>query len=140
MNMASQTPDRGPGGQARLDHATLRTRDLEGTRAFLQAVLGLAPGYRPDFGFPGYWLYSGGEPLVHLIPGDGGAVDRRGEVIDHVGFRLEGYDAHRARLDRLAIAYSTMELPELGERRLFVRTPAGILLELVFRDGAALAA
>jgi hypothetical protein len=28
-----------------------------------------------------------------------------------------------------------MELPELGERRLFIRTPTGILLELVFREG-----
>ena len=28
-----------------------------------------------------------------------------------------------------------MELPELGERRLFVHTPTGILLELVFREG-----
>jgi hypothetical protein len=27
-----------------------------------------------------------------------------------------------------------MELPELGERRLFLRTPTGILLELVFRE------
>jgi hypothetical protein len=30
-----------------------------------------------------------------------------------------------------------MELPELGERRLFLRTPTGILLELVFREGDA---
>jgi hypothetical protein len=29
-----------------------------------------------------------------------------------------------------------MDLPELGERRLFVRTPGGILLELVFREDA----
>jgi hypothetical protein len=71
---------------------------------------------------------------VHLIPGDGAQVDRRGELIDHVGFRLEGYEAHLARLERLAIPYLRMELPELGERRLFVRTPAGILLELVFRE------
>jgi len=27
-----------------------------------------------------------------------------------------------------------MELPEIGERRLFNRAPTGILLELVFRD------
>jgi hypothetical protein len=40
----------------------------------------------------------------------------------------------RRRLDGLGIFYSRMELPELGERRLFIRTPAGILLELVFSD------
>ena len=120
-----------------LDHVTLRTHDLEGTRAFFEKVLDLKSGYRPDFPFPGYWLYADGEPVVHLIRGGGGPVDRRSETIDHVGFRLKGYDGCRRKLDALGVAYSTMELPELGERRLFVRTPTGILLELVFREGNA---
>jgi hypothetical protein len=46
---------------------------------------------------------------------------------------MDDYDGLRSRLDRSAIAYSTMDLPDLGERRLFVRTPGKILLELVFR-------
>ncbi|MDK4724184.1 glyoxalase [Rhizobium sp. CNPSo 3968] len=117
-----------------LDHVTLRTADLEGTRQFLQDLLGLTVGFRPNFSFPGYWLYLGDEPIVHLIPGSGAPVARDAETIDHVGFRLEGYSAFRGRLDATGILYSTMDLPELGERRLFVRTPGGILLELVFRD------
>ena len=52
------------------------------------------------------------------------------------GFRLEGYAVFRARLDDLGIPYSTMDLPELGERRLFFRTPCGPLLEAVFVDPA----
>jgi catechol 2,3-dioxygenase-like lactoylglutathione lyase family enzyme len=118
-----------------LDHATLRTHDLDGTKAFLEAVLELKSGYRPAFSFPGYWLYAGGEPIVHLIPGQGGKVDRSGETIDHVAFRLTDHDGMRRRLEGLSIPYSRMELPELGERRLFIRTPTGILLELVFREG-----
>lgn len=120
-----------------LDHATLRTQELEATRVFFETVLDLQPGDRPDFPFPGYWLYAGGAPIVHLIPGEGGAVDRRGEAIDHVAFRLSGYEAMRRRLETLGIDYSTMDLPALGERRLFVRTPTGILLELVFRETAS---
>jgi catechol 2,3-dioxygenase-like lactoylglutathione lyase family enzyme len=120
-----------------LDHATLRTADLEGTRAFLEAVLGLKPGYRPAFAFPGYWLYADGEPIVHLVPGHGGPVERYGETIDHVAFRIADYDACRSRLDALGIGYSRMALPELHERRLFIHTPGGILLELVFRDRPA---
>jgi len=122
-----------------LDHATLRTHDLEGTRAFLETVLGLKPGYRPDFSFPGYWLYAKGEPIVHLIPAHGGPVDRTGETIDHVAFRLADHDGMQRKLDDLGIAYSRMELPELGERRLFIRTPTGILLELLFRDDKTVA-
>lgn len=77
---------------------------------------------------------------MHLIPGGGRAIGRDSEAIDHIGFRLEGYDAFRARLDDDGIVYSTMNLVELGERRLFVRTPGGILLELVFREGGMSAA
>ena len=118
-----------------LDHATLRTHDLEGTRRFFEKVLEFETGYRPAFSFPGYWLYAGSDPLVHLIPGAGFRVDRRGETIDHVGFRLDGYDRYRRKLDAMGIAYSGMELPELRERRLFTHTPTGILVELVFREG-----
>jgi catechol 2,3-dioxygenase-like lactoylglutathione lyase family enzyme len=120
-----------------IDHVTLRTADLEGTRRFLETLLDLRVGDRPDFPFPGYWLYRDGEPVVHLIPGGGRPVGGEAETIDHVGFRLADYASARAKLDRLAFRYSTMELPELGERRLFVRTPGGILLELVFRLGPA---
>lgn len=123
------------GDAMQLDHVTLRTADLEGTRQFLQDLLGLTVGYRPDFGFAGYWLYSRDGPIVHLIPGGGRAVGRDAETIDHIGFRLEGYEAFRQKLDRNEIPYSTMDLAELGERRLFVRTPGAILLELVFREG-----
>jgi hypothetical protein len=62
------------------------------------------------------------------------SLDRSGETIDHAGFRLEGYSKYREKLDALDIHYSTMDLPELNERRLFVRTPAGILLELVLGE------
>lgn len=120
-----------------LDHVTLRTRDLEGAKAFFETVLGLEVGYRPALSFPGYWLYADGEPIVHLIRGQGSPVDQAGEAIDHIAFRLDDHEAMRRKLDRLSIPYSRMDLPELGERRLFIRTPTGVLLELVFLDGNA---
>ena len=120
-----------------LDHVTLRTHDLEGTRAFLEAVLDLKPGYRPDFPFPGYWLYAEKEPIVHLIPGRKEPVNRSAEGIDHIAFRLTDHAAMVRKLADLGIPASPMELPELGERRLFLHTPAGILLELVFRGAQA---
>lgn len=97
-------------------------------------MLDFTPGYRPNFPFPGYWLYAGEEPLVHLIPAEAGPSDHTREAIDHVGFRLADYDLYRAKLDRMGVAYSRMEMKELGERRLFLRTPSRVLIELVFRD------
>ena len=117
-----------------IDHVTLRTADLEQTRDFLEAVLGLKVGYRPAFSFPGYWLYEGDDPIVHLIPGTGRTVGPEAEAIDHAGFRLDDYDGTRTKLDALKIRYQTMDLSDLNERRLFIRTPGGILLELVFRE------
>jgi catechol 2,3-dioxygenase-like lactoylglutathione lyase family enzyme len=120
-----------------LDHVTLRTSDLGGTKTFLERLLDLKPGYRPAFPFAGYWLYHGDDPVVHLIPGGGTPVGRSSEYIDHVGFRIEDYDKTRQRLDLETVPYSTMDLAELHERRLFVHTPGGILLELVYRAPGA---
>ena len=40
----------------------------------------------------------------------------------------------RGKLDQLGIHYSTMDLADLGERRLFFRAPGGALLEAVFSE------
>lgn len=119
---------------AALDHVTLRTDALEATRDFFIELLDLETGYRPDFGFPGYWLYAGGRPIVHLIPGPGGAVERQAETIDHAAFVIDDYAETRRRLDAMGHDYSPQAIPALGERRLFTLTPTGILIELVARD------
>ena len=40
------------------------------------------------------------------------------------------------KVEELGIPRSLMELPELHERRIFVQTPGGTLLELVFRTAS----
>src|SRR5437016_7798189 len=51
-----------------LHHVTVQTHDLEATRDFYRDILGLTVGFRPDLDFPGYWLYCGEVPVVHLVP------------------------------------------------------------------------
>jgi catechol 2,3-dioxygenase-like lactoylglutathione lyase family enzyme len=51
-----------------LNHVTVRTKEMERTRDFYVTVLGMTVGFRPDLGFPGYWLYVGKKPVVHLVP------------------------------------------------------------------------
>jgi catechol 2,3-dioxygenase-like lactoylglutathione lyase family enzyme len=119
-----------------LDHVTVRTRDLEGAKAFFLAVLDLVEGERPRaiHRIPGHWLYADGHPLVHLIGSQGYGMDRSAEAIDHVGFRLTGYAAFLEKLERLGIRYSLMDLAELQERRVFFHAPGGPLLEGVFSE------
>jgi catechol 2,3-dioxygenase-like lactoylglutathione lyase family enzyme len=120
----------------KLDHITIRTRDLEATRSFFLTVFDLKDGDRPLAirRIPGHWLYSEGRPLVHLIGSQGYGIDRSAEVIDHVGMRMEGYADFRKKLDQLGIRYSPMDLADLQERRLFLHAPGGPLLEAVFSE------
>lgn len=119
-----------------LDHVTIRTRDIQGTRTFFKEVLELEDGERPQAirRIPGVWLYSEGKPLVHIIGSHGIGADRAAEAIDHVGFRMTGYRDFRAKLDRLGVRYSTMDLADIRERRLFLHAPGGPLLEAVFAE------
>ena len=50
-----------------LNHYTIMARDLEATKNFYTDVVGLSVGDRPPLDFPGYWLYCGGVPTVHLV-------------------------------------------------------------------------
>lgn len=121
-----------------LDHVTIRTRDIAGTSAFFQKVFDLVEGLRPTAirRIPGVWLYAEGNPLVHIIGSQGNGIARGAEAIDHVGFRMTGYADFRARLDQLGIRYSPMDLADIGERRLFLQAPGGVLLETVFSEPA----
>jgi hypothetical protein len=76
----------------KLDHVTIRTRDLQAARNFFLSVFDLREGERPlaiQRRIPGHWLYSEGHPLVHIIGSQGSGFDRSAEAIDHVGLRME---------------------------------------------------
>ena len=50
-----------------LDHFNIRTRNLGDTVRFYEDILGLEKGPRPNFAFPGAWMYSEGKAVVHLV-------------------------------------------------------------------------
>lgn len=118
-----------------LDHVTLRTTDLIRTRDFFLTVFDLVEGGRPAAirRIPGHWLYSGEDPVLHLIGSQGDGANLAAEAWDHAAFRLTGYAAFRAKLGTMGIPFSPMDLPDIDERRLFFRAPGGPLIEAVFR-------
>jgi glyoxylase I family protein len=123
-----------------IDHITLRTAHLEVTRDFMIRVFDLVEGPRPAIiaaNITGYWLYFKDAPLVHLIQipfHPEASVGYCVEAIDHVGFFMEDYQGFKEKLGKLCIHYTLMDLPEIGERRIFFKTPTNILLETVFRS------
>ncbi|MEY3419689.1 MAG: hypothetical protein RJA46_1462, partial [Pseudomonadota bacterium] len=55
-----------------LNHFSIRSLEIEKTTQFYSEVLGLTVGPRPEFPFPGVWLYNGDEndwanAVLHLI-------------------------------------------------------------------------
>ncbi len=123
-----------------LNHYTILVRDLEATRNFYTDVVGLTVGDRPPLGFPGYWLYCGGVPVVHLIghrPENGPIHDAPGDPVktgrlDHIAFSCEGLKDMRADLERRGIKYKEQVLPRLNMTQLFYYDPDGIAVECNF--------
>ena len=68
-----------------MNHFTVLTHDLVATRDFYIGVLGLSEGYRPPLGFPGAWLYSGEQAVLHVIAGRPLPKEAAG-VLDHMAF------------------------------------------------------
>src|ERR1041385_7888776 len=113
-----------------LNHYTLEPADLEATKNFYVDVLGLTVGDRPPLGFPGYWLYSGGQPTVHLLgprePREGVTV-RPPEMklehtgrLDHIAFTATGLAGVRARLQQHKAEYREQVLPRVNVTQLFI--------------------
>src|SRR5260370_8613517 len=109
----------------KLDHVTIRTRDLQATRSFFLTVFDLEEGERPlaIHRIPGHWLYSEGRPLVHIIGSQGSGIDRAAEAIDHVGLRMQGYGDFPKKLDRLGLRYTPRDPPRLHERPALLPAP-----------------
>jgi len=119
-----------------LNHYTIRPVDLERTKAFYVEVLGLEVGYRPPLAFPGYWLYCGGQPTVHLIgprTDDGQPPERVAGptgLLDHIAFSCTGLAEMRARLQRSAIRFEERVLPRDRQTQIFLHDPDGVAVEL----------
>ena len=132
-----------------LNHYSIRTLDLKACERFYTEVLGLRVGPRPDFPFPGLWLYEGdtavwANAVVHIIGidrddpeglkqylGDRELSSLQGTgAIDHVAFFATGLKAMREKLDRLGVVGRERTVPTLGLHQVFVDDPNGVVVEL----------
>ena len=127
----------------RIDHYSIRARtdELPRVRDFYVEVLGLIDGDRPAFDFPGNWLYADGAPVVHLIgESEHAPLDETAGSgsLDHISFGCSGLEAMRAHLRAQNVPFEERPVPGGVYWQMFLRDPAGIMVELTFavRDAA----
>lgn len=98
---------------SKLDHVNLRTTRLDEMVAWYRDVLGLTAGARPDFDFPGAWLYAGSQAVIHLVAMDGSEASGS-EVrlkLEHFAFTATGAGAFEALLDQRGERYRKASPP-----------------------------
>lgn len=104
----------------------------QATLDFYIGLIGLKPGFRPDLGFPGAWLY-GEDPrhaLLHIYF-DRPVPAQRAGVIDHMAFTAQNLQAVKARFDAAGWAYDLRQRPGVPYQ-FFCHDPNGARVELDF--------
>jgi len=115
-----------------LDHYNLRTHKFGETVGFYEGVLGLENGARPNFAFPGAWLYSDGRAVVHLVDISGSNEPQKPDsgVVHHIAFVSKGFRAMKDRLASKGVPFRTQEVPGGTLWQIFVEDPNGVVIEL----------
>ena len=115
-----------------LDHFNIRTRKLADPVRFYEDILGLEKGARPNFGFPGAWMYSEGKAVVHLV--DISATDEPQKpdsgVVHHVTFASQGFAGMKQRLESKGMEFDSRQVPGGDLWQIFVDDPNGVMIEL----------
>ena len=128
------------------EHVLILADDLKKTKEFYVDLLGLKDGYRPDFPFPGHWLYlneNDKAACIHLAmrkQGDGqdyyigkkNHIKSGSGAIDHVAFNCEDIDSMKEMFDNKSIEYTHRKVPGFPLEQLFVDDPDGVKVELNF--------
>ena len=135
-----------------LEHFLIQTADLAGTVRWWSEVVGLRPGYTPDFKFPVQWMYLGERDVLHLTEGGAGVsanrlaylgqqstATRGSGVIDHVAFRARDLAGTLAHLRAQGIAFTERMVSDQGLYQVFFLDPNGVKVELNFANAEALA-
>jgi catechol 2,3-dioxygenase-like lactoylglutathione lyase family enzyme len=122
-----------------LSHVNIATRDIEGTKRFYKALLGLVDGDTSDLPptAVAHWLADPeGRSIIHLQRPRERHEGRIGEptgAIDHVAFDCTDFDGMVAHCEALGVPCRINAMAGAAFRQIFVTDPNNVLLELNFR-------
>ena len=89
-----------------IDHVNVETDDVDRSAKFYREVIGLKEGPRPDFDRPGFWMYAGDKPVVHIIKtaqNNKMLTGSRDASISHFALQIKNLKNARDHLDSLGI-------------------------------------
>ena len=111
----------------KLDHVNLRTTQLEILIDWYTRVLGMRAGERPDFPFPGAWMYAGEAAAVHIVGIDApaGAGSESELRLEHFAFSASGRMAFEARLDAMGERFQRVDIPDFNIVQINLWDPDG---------------
>ena len=126
----------------KMEHFLVLTDDINGTRDFYCRALGLSTGARPPLAFPGYWLYVGDTPCIHIAEWRSYTAHSGSQGIpvstpasgtgpvDHIAFNGVDYGEIAGRLEENGISFVLNVVPANGLRQLFLSDPNGVKIEI----------
>lgn len=126
----------------RLEHYLVLTDDLEATRDFYCRGLGMHVGARPPLAFPGYWLYLGKVPCIHVAEWNtyrahslelGIPVSERAPgtgPVDHLAFDAADCEGVRAQLLAYGIDFAENRVAGANLTQFFMSDPNGVKVEI----------
>ncbi|HEY0745072.1 MAG TPA: VOC family protein [Steroidobacteraceae bacterium] len=128
-----------------LEHYLVLTDDLDRTRDFYSLGLGLRVGARPPLRFPGYWLYAGEVPCIHIAEWNsycahsriaGIPVSERAAgtgPLDHIAFNASDCEAVKSQLSAHGVEFTENLVPGACLIQLFLKDPNGLKVEINVR-------
>ena len=115
------------------DHLSLVTSSPSDSAVnALADLLGLRPGYRPPFPFPGRWFYNGDRASLHVIDAPATHSPHKPDAaISHIAFRSNAsLNALLPRLNAIGKPYRIMRVPQEQTIQIFVQMNTALLIEL----------
>ncbi|KAB7888854.1 hypothetical protein [Poseidonibacter ostreae] len=124
------------------DHISLRAKNPSEMKNFLIELLDFEIGFRPDFPFEGYWLYSGKKDVVHIFNEQAtfykkGLIKENIEeestgknIVNHVCFYSDDYEELMARIRKMNLDYSINLVPDCSIEQIFINAPENLILEI----------
>lgn len=120
---------------AGVDHVNLETSMLDISIAFYRDVLGLLPGWRPPFETLGAWLYSGDQPVIHLVLKEDAPLATE-RPVNHFAFRTSGLAELKQRLIVKGVEFTETTVPDIKIVQVLFKDPNNVGIECSFTQAS----